>query len=552
MGNILRQVNIQVVPRLQSLTDIHLHSHLEAEMRANSDIRYVYIFSAIALFILIIACINFMNLATARSAGRAQEVGMRKVLGAQKRQLMTQFIGESVFLAFLSLLLALVLVLLFLPFFNVLSGKQMTLAVGNPTAVLGILAITLFVGLVSGSYPAFFLSSFQPVAVFRGSLKAGKTNRRLRRFLVVFQFSLSIIFIIGTAVVYSQLHYVRNRALGFNKEQIVVLPMGDPRARQIYQTFKDRALQHSEILAVSGTSSVPGGLINIMLILPEGAARGNEVTIENFMVDHDFISTMDIELVAGRGFSLEYATDTMEAFILNETAVKQLGWEENPIGKRISIGNWKRGRVIGVVKDFHAKSLHQRIEPLLIHIAPDPDAFWQLVVRISPHNMDKTLDFIRQAWEQVYPNDPFMYSFLDDDFDSLYRTEKQRGQVFLAFSVLAVIIACLGLLGLASFTAEQKTKEIGIRKILGASEASIVRLLSLDFVRLVLMANVIAWPLAYLLMHKWLGNFAYRVKMNVGIFLVAGALAVLIALVTVSFQAIRAALTNPADSIRTE
>lgn len=552
IGRVLERLNLKFSPQLQALTEIHLHSNLEAEIKANSDIRYIYIFSAIALFVMLIACINFMNLSTARSASRAQEVGMRKVIGAQKKQLILQFFGESIFMAFLALVVALLLLLLLLPLFNSLAGKNLTLSVGNPVIVLLILVITAVVGFLSGSYPALFLSSFQPVAVFRGSLKAGRANVRLRKFLVVFQFTLSIIFIIGTVLVYMQLHFVRNKELGFDKEQVVVLPLGDPRARQIYRTFKDRVLQSPDVLAVSGTSSVPGGLIGFALMLPEGASAGEEVTIESFMVDEDFISVMGIDVVAGRSFSREYATDTMEAFILNEAGAKYLGWENLALDKQVSLGNFKRGRVIGVVRDFHTKSLHQRIEPLLLHIAPDPDAFLQLVVRIAPGNYERTLKSLEEAWEQVYPLDPFIYSFLDDDFDSLYRTEKQRGRIFLVFSLLAVFIACLGLLGLASFTAEQKTKEIGIRKVLGASTFSIVVLLSWAFLKLVLLANIIAWPLAYFFMLQWLTNFAYRIKINPGIFALAGFLALLIALATVSFQAVKSALADPAASIRTE
>ncbi|MGB3860574.1 MAG: ABC transporter permease [Candidatus Aminicenantaceae bacterium] len=552
LGNIINQVNIKINPRLQPLASIHLHSNLDAEIRANSDIRYIYIFSAIAIFILLIACINFMNLATARSAIRAQEVGMRKVIGAEKKQLVFQFFGETVFLAFLALILALILVFVFLPVFNSLSGKLMEPAIWNPWILLGIVGITVFVGIVSGSYPALFLSSFQPVAVFRGSLKAGKANAMLRKALVIFQFALSIVFIIGTGIIYDQLRFIRNRDLGFDKEQIVVLPMGDPRARQVYQTFKDKALQDPSVLAVSGTSSVPGGLIGVLLFLPEDAQAGEDVTMEHFMVDHDFIDAMGLEVIEGRTFSLEYSTDTLEAFILNEAAVKHMGWEGEAIDKRINIGGFKRGRVIGVVNDFHAKSLHQKIEPLLIHIAPTPDPFIQLIVRIAPYNYDKTLNSIEDAWKEVYPRDPFVYSFLDDDYDNLYRTEKQRGKVFLAFSVFAIFIACLGLFGLASFTSEQKTKEIGIRKVLGATVGNIVKLLSVEFVKLVLLANLIAWPVSYYIMHNWLGNFAYRTNINIVTFVVVGVVALIIALATVSFHAVRAALANPADSLRTE
>ncbi len=552
LGDRLNRINIVLTPRLQPLSRIHLHSRLEAEIRANSDVRYVYIFSAIAAFVLIIACINFMNLATARSAARAQEVGMRKVVGAQRRQLILQFIGESMFLAALALLFSIGLVLVFLPVFNELSGKQLTFGWDDPAAGSGLVAVTLLVGLLSGSYPAFFLSSFQPVAVFRGSLQAGKASARLRRGLTVFQFTLSIVFIIGTGVVYRQLHYVTHKVLGFDKEQVVVLPMGDPRARQIYQTFKDRVLLSSEVVAVSGSSSVPGGLIGILPMLPEGASAEDEVTMEFFMVDHDFLTAMGIGLKDGRDFSLEYSTDANEAFILNETAVRQLGWESQPLDKRITIPGFRRGRVVGVARDFHAKSLHQRIEPLMLLIAPNPDAYLQLLVRISPRNIDQALADIREAWQEVYPNDPFAYSFLDEDFDSLYRAERLRGRIFMIFACLAVLIACLGLLGLASFTAEQKTKEIGIRKVLGASEFSIVRLLCKEFIRLVVLAWLIAWPLAFWIMHTWLGNFAYRIEMPWAVFLLAGLLAVLIALITVSFQAVRASISDPVDSIRTE
>jgi len=552
IGNILNQLNIQISPRLQPLSDIHLRSNLDAEIRANSDIRYVYIFSAIAIFILLIACINFMNLATARSASRAQEVGMRKVMGAERKQLVYQFLGEALFLAFLALILSIILIFTLLPLFNSISGKSLSPNFGNLWIILGMVGITAFVGLVSGSYPAIFLSSFHPAAVFRGALKAGKANIRLRKFLVIFQFTLSIVFIIGTGIVSSQLRFIKNKHLGFDKEQVIVLPMGDPRARQVYLTFKERALQNPNILSVSGTNSVPGGLIGILLILPDNAQPGEEVTIEHFMVDHDFVDTMGLELIEGRAFSLEFPTDTMEAFILNEAAVKHLGWEGDVLNKRIVLQNFKDGRVIGVVRDFHARSLHQSIEPLLLHIAPDPDAFWQLVVKIAPFDYEQTLLSLEEAWTEVYPQDPFTYSFLDDDFDNLYRQEKQRGKVFLVFSILAIFIACLGLFGLASFTAEQRTKEIGIRKVLGASVESIVRLLSKDFLKLVLLGNLFAWPIAYIVMHSWLGNFAYRVPLNPIIFITAGFLALFIALATVCFQAVKAALTNPADSIRTE
>ncbi|MCJ7682128.1 MAG: ABC transporter permease [Candidatus Aminicenantes bacterium] len=552
IGNLLTRFNIRINPHLQPLTDIHLRSNLEAEIRSNSDIRYIYIFSAIALFVLLLACINFMNLATARSAGRAHEVGMRKVIGAEKKQLVFQFLGESILLACLALVVSLILVALLLPLFNSLSGKTLALAFDNVWMWIGLAAITLFVGFVAGSYPAFYLSSFQPSAVFRGSLKAGRANLRLRKFLVVFQFAISIIFIIGTGVVQRQLEYVRNKDLGFDKEHVVVLPMGDPRARQIYRTFKDLALQIPEVIAVTGANNMPGGLMGFILIRPENVPEGQEVTMENVFVDHDYVQALGIEVVEGRTFSEEYGTDAAEAFILNETAVRQLGWKGNAVGRRLQITGFRQGQVVGVIRDFHSRSLHQKIEPLILIIAPNPDAFLQLAVRIVPGNFERTLRKIEDSWREVYPLDPFSCSFLDADFDRLYRSEKQRGKVFLTFAVLAILIACLGLLGLASFTAEQRTKEIGIRKILGASIRSIVGLLSMEFIQLVLLANLIAWPAAYFIMHNWLGNFAYRISMPLSHFFFAALLAAGIALLTVSYQAVRAAIADPVTSIRLE
>ncbi|UCC41018.1 MAG: ABC transporter permease, partial [Candidatus Aminicenantes bacterium] len=410
LGRIISQLNIEIHPFLQPLTSIHLHSNLDAELMANSSINYIYIFSAVSLFILLVACINFMNLATARSASRAEEVGMRKVVGANRGQLIRQFLGESIFLSFIALVTAIILVKIFLPAFNVLSGKGLSLDFNNSLAILALIGIAFLVGIISGSYPAFFLSAFPPASVLRGVLKSSYLNALLRKALVVFQFAISIIFIIGTGIVYRQLHYVQNVRLGFDKEHVVVIPLGDPRARQIYRTFKNQVLQSPDVLAVSGTSNVPGSLIGIAFIRPEGVPAGQEITIEHIMVDHDFIKALGIELNAGRDFSISYSTDIMQAFILNESAIKHLGWEENPLDRRIILQGFKNGRVVGVMKDFHVKSLHQRIEPLFIHIAPNPDALHYLALKISADNAGRTLDFIEEKWRNVYPHDPFIYS----------------------------------------------------------------------------------------------------------------------------------------------
>jgi putative ABC transport system permease protein len=549
-GQIAR-LNIQLKPFLQPLTSIHLHSHLQAELQANGSVGYIFIFSAIAAFVLLIACINFMNLATARSTGRAQEVGLRKVVGALRGQLIGQFIGETMFLSVLALGLAVLFVKMALPLFRTLTGKALILSFSDPGSLLFMFGVTVFVGFVAGSYPAFFLSAFQPANVLKGSRRGGKMSARLRQALVVFQFAVSIAFMIGTGLVARQLRFIQNNPLGFDKKNVVVLPLGDPRARQVYQTFKNLLLPNQDIVAVSAVSSLPGGLTNLAFVLPEGAAPGQQVTMNSLFVDHDAVTAMGLELKTGRNFSLAHPTDIMQAFILNETAVRLLGWTESPLDKQLNLGNLP-GRVIGVVKDFHLKSLHDPIEPLFLHLVPNPDPLHYMAVKIRPDNVSRTLAFIEEAWRRIYPQAPFAYTFLEDDYNGLYRTDQNRGRIFLAFSVLSIIIACLGLLGLASFTAEKRTKEIGIRKVLGASVPGLVRLLNMEFIGLVLLANAAAWPIAYLAMRGWLQNFAYRTSISMGLFFLTAAAAVLIALLTVSFQSLRAASANPVDALRRE
>ena len=358
IGNQIRRLNIEMRPYLQPMSKIHLHSNLDAELQANSNISYIYIFSAIALFILLLACINFMNLATARSAIRAQEVGKRKTLAAYRGQLIKQFLGESIILAFISLLIALVIVNVMLPFFNLLSGKQLHLVFTDFGIMAGFIAIVVFVGIVSGSYPAFFLSGFQPVVVLKVSSKTTAGHSLLRKILVLIQFAISLIFIISTGIVYRQMNFIQNKNLGFEKEQMVVIPLGDPRARQIYISFKNIALQNPDVLALTACNNMPGGLMDIIFFQPEGARQGENISMEHLIVDHDFLKAFGIELASGRDFSLSFPTDTLSAFILNETAIEQLGWKDGPLNKQISIGNFKRGRVIGVARDFHVKSFN--------------------------------------------------------------------------------------------------------------------------------------------------------------------------------------------------
>jgi putative ABC transport system permease protein len=481
--------------RLQPLTEIHLYSRLMEEIEANSDINYVYIFSAIAFFILIIACINFMNLATARSSCRAKEVGMRKVVGAQRTQLVGQFLGESFLLSFISLLLAVGLVEILLPAFNAISEKEISFNYSQTWIVwVGLVGTASVVGLLSGCYPALLLSSFRPIEVLKGKVKSTLAVPLLRKILVIFQFSVSVVLITETVVIRNQLIYTRNKNLGFDKEQLVAIPLRSNEIIRNYESVKNELLQHPDIIHVSATSALPGKGLGMNVFRPEGAAEGEYLTMYVISADYDFIQTLGIEILAGRDFSKNFKSDEKKAFMLNELAVEKLGLM-SPLGKQIEFVGYGKGTVIGVVKNFHFLSLHQKIEPFLLHV--DPEDFRYFAVKIRPQNISRTLAFLEDKWRKLDPTYPFEYSFLDEDFDKLYKADKKLGQIFISFTALAVFIACLGLFGLVSFTAEQRTKEIGIRKVLGASVPNIIVLLSREFTKWVLAANLIAWPVAY-------------------------------------------------------
>jgi putative ABC transport system permease protein len=543
--------------RLQPLKSIHLHSHLQMEISPNGDIKYVAIFSVIALFILLIACVNFINLATARSVNRSNEVGLRKVVGASRYQLIQQFLGESLFFTLFALFLALILIALALPLFNSLTGKEIAVNyLSNFTLLGGMGLILLFVGLISGSYPAFFVSRYQPANVLKkkASISSGKSY--LRKGLVIFQFTLSIILFIATAVVLDQLDFLRNRKLGFNKEHVVVVPIRSNSIRKNAEAIKAELIQNSNIISGTITIGVPGGIVAgdaIKLVTEEGKKT---LTLRMIYTDHDYVKTMGMEIVEGRDFSKEMSTDASEAFLINEAAVRELQLE-NPLetqvewgGSDYDYGIEKKGRIIGVVKDFQFQSLRDAISPLIIHVWSQNTFVFAL--RIQPDDISSTLAFIENKWKELDPTHPFEYSFMDETFDRLYRSEEKLSNIFSIFSMLAIFIAALGLFGLALFMVEQRTKEIGVRKVLGASVGSIFALLSKEFAILVLMANIFAWPTAYLLMQKWLQNFAYRVPMEPWLFVLAAVLAFVIALVTVSFQAMKAALANPVESLRYE
>jgi len=535
----------------QPLLDIHLRSEVGEEIEPQGDILYVTIFSAIAVFILLLACINFMNLSTSRSVNRAKEVGLRKVLGAGRRQLAWQFLGEAFLFSVLALFLALALVEAVLPVFGSITGKTLGIHYfQNWQILLALAAITVFVGFVSGSYPALLLSKLQPAATLKNS--AGITVRghaRLRKALVVFQFVISIILIVGTIIISNQLSFLRNKKLGFDKEQLLAVSLRGTQLRENPNALKRELLKLTGVQGVTVASDYPGSLINVYPFFAGDAAENERQDLPAFFADHDFLSVMGIELIEGREILPELASDSTEAFILNQAAVKKFGWD-SAVGKRFRFRDARRGRVVGIVKDFHFLSLHQKMMPAVIHVWPS----WYecMIIKVHPENMAGALSDIERLWREFTGGRPFEFSFVDETLDRLYRSEERLSEVFRWFAGLAIFIACLGLFGLAAFSAQQRTKEIGIRKVLGASVAGIVNLLSMEFVKLVAIATVLAAPVAWFAMNRWLENFAYRIEIGWQVFALAGGLALLIALLTVIFQAIKTALANPVEALRYE
>lgn len=533
---------------LQPLTSIHLNSHLENEIEPNSDIQYVYIFSIIALFILLIACINFMNLSTARSITRSKEVGIRKVLGSNKAQLVRQFLIESFMLTFVALFIAIALVELLLPLFEQLSGKQLHSGYLFNIYTIPLLLITiLVVGAIAGNYPAFFLSSFQPAEVLKGKILATKGNW-LRSGLVVFQFSISIMLFIGTFIVYNQLKYIQNKKLGFDKNQILVIKRAWALENHS-QAFKEELLKNPHIFYSSSSNDVPGQTFSQSLLKLENSPSNKQSLLAVMFTDYDFIKTLGIKLQSGRFFSMDYPSDSLSV-VINETAARILNLK-HPIGEIINYpGINLHYKIIGVVNDFNFESLHQKVRPLVIRLNTGQAAF--MPIKLSSNDIERTVTFIKDKWKKFVPNKPFEYYFLDDELSKLYISEQKTMQLISVFSIIAIFIASLGLFGLAANTAERKTKEIGIRKALGATVSGVIFLLSKEFTKWVIIANIIAWPAAYYLMHNWLKNFAYRIEINWTVFVLSGTIALIIALATVSMHAIKAAMANPIKSLRYE
>lgn len=533
---------------LQRLTDIHLHSDFTNDLSTPGDVRYVYIFGAIALFMLLIASINFMNLATASASRRAKEVGVRKVLGSGRKALTIQFLLESLLLTFIALLLALGLVYSALPLFNHLSDKALTLdLVGHWWITPSLLLAGLAVGLLAGSYPAFFLSAFRPVAVLKGKLTPDNKGLGLRSGLVVFQFLISIGLIICTTVVYKQLDYIQHKKLGYDKNQVLVMQTWPLDKNE--ELFRQQLLQDSRVLDVTNSPYVPAGATynNNFFVHPVDAPAEWTKTLR-YDVDEHYIPTLGIELSAGRNFSADYGMDSLSA-VINETAAATFGWTGDALGKIVVDSDNRHLRVVGVVKDFHFRSLHERISPLVMVLNKN---FGNLIVKVKAGDITGLLETVEKQYNALHPALPFSYSFLDERINNTYLAERKTGTILGVFAGLTIFVACLGLFGLATFTAYQRTKEIGIRKVLGASVANITRLLITDFMKLIGIAVVIASPIAWWTMNKWLEDFAYRIQIQWWLFALAGSVAVTIALLTVGWQAIKAAVANPVDSLRDE
>ncbi|MDH4158225.1 MAG: ABC transporter permease, partial [candidate division Zixibacteria bacterium] len=539
---------------LQALEEIHLDGRGGYRTFARiGDWKYVYGFSAIAIFVLLIACINFINLSTARSTNRAKEIGMRKTIGAGRFDLARQFLGESVLIAVISLVAAVVLAEVLMPGLNDLAQKSLSIDYSSPDFILGAFAIIIVTGLIAGLYPALYLSAFSPVAILRGITPTGARRSLFRRILVVVQFVLSIALITGTSVIYYQLNYVTTARLGFEKENVVWLPLKGQLAEK-YETVKGELLQDAEIVSVTAQDYLPAINNNRTTAFDwEGRDPEHQEDMIVSEVAYDYFEALGMEMVAGRTFSKSFGTDADQAYILNEEAVRQMGID-NPVGKWFVYYD-RRGSIVGVVRDAHLRSLHNIIEPQLFLVLDDPSTatmFGVMLVRINTTDPQRVIALLEKAWSDVNPMIPFEYHFLDETYDGLYRSEMRLGEILGSFTVLAIFVSCLGLFGLASFATAQRTREIGIRKVVGASVTRILFLLTREFVVLVVLASVIAAPLAWYVMSAFLESFAYRISLGPGVFVVAGLAALVIALATVSYQAARAALANPADTLRYE
>lgn len=556
---IFAQFNIKIKYQLQKITDIHLYSKIQDEAEAGGDISYIYIFGAVACFMIVIACINYMNLATARSANRSREVGIRKVMGSQRTQLIFQFITESLVMALIAMVVSVILIYAFLPLFNDLANKELPFAyILQKPVVLGLIGLVVFVGVAGGSYPAFYLSGFSPVSVLKGKMSVKGGSAVFRKGLVIFQFAISIFMLISTLIVFDQLQYMRNKDLGFKKEQVLRLSLSGDELRKQSSVLMERLKQVADVEMVGMADASPGEGIgkNLMKVENDDGSLSDR-GVDLYGADYDFVKTLGMTIVEGRDFSRDVTSDTTYAVLVNEAMVKRMSWK-NPIGKKFIFDdnnpkttNDTEKRVVGVVKDYHQNSLYDVIEPLMIILSKNTG---YVFVRTKEGDVRKSLTSIEKAWKEVFPNHPFEYTFLDQDFNSQYKADEQRSQIFTAFSGLTIAIACLGLLGLAAYTTEQRTKEIGVRKVIGASVRSLVLLVSKEFFILVGIGTLLAYPFAWYVTKNWLQNFAYRIELSGELltFIISAVLAIIITFATVGFHVIRAASSNPVKSLRDE
>jgi ABC-type antimicrobial peptide transport system permease subunit len=528
---------------IQPLNRMHLYA-----LNGTGPIVYVYIFSIIALIVLLIACINFMNLSTAKSSIRMEEIGVRKVFGAKRNNLIIQFLSESIMLSFIALIFAIILVFLLLPGFNNITSKQIEFNLTRDFSMLiWLLVVTLLTGLLSGSYPSFYLSSFKPVEVLKGKKQKGIKNDIFRKTLIVSQFTAAIVLLISTITIYGQLSFIRSKDLGFSKEHIITVRMnGD--IREKYSSIKEKLLKNTNILNITAASSLPLNINNISGFYWEGSNPEKFVDLNFVCVDYDYFETFKMKMVKGRSFSRKYSAD-IQNYIINESAAELIGFEE-PVGKMFAMWD-TRGQVVGVVKDFHGTSLHNEIPPIVFLIYNNLP-YSNMFVKLNSENMPQTIAVIRNTFKAFEPDFLFQYTFLDENFTGQYAGENRIGSLLTYFTLLAIFIGCLGLFGLSTFMVERRTKEIAIRKVLGSSISKIIGIISREFISLIILSNILAGFIAYYVMNKWLQNFAYKTNMGPGIFVSSAVIVLIIALVTVSFQAIKASTANPIDSLRNE
>lgn len=551
LASIFAQFNIKMRFGIIPVTAIHLHADTANEPEELGSMSYIYIFAAVAFFMLVIACINYMNLTTARSARRAKEIGIRKVAGSTQKQLVAQFLVESIVTACFALLLSIGIIALLLPAFNSISGKYISFfTLLQPKTLLITLGVAAFTGLAGGSYPAFYLSKFNPVNILKGSLSKASGNVTLRRVLVVVQFSIAMIMLICTWVVYGQLKYLRNKDLGFNKEQVMNLRINGPNMSSKITAFKNEMRNIPQVLSVSTAQAVPGQNINLQLFSVQSKNGFVEQGVNNYAIDENYINTLGMKMAKGRNFT--GLSDTLRSIIVNEKMTQQFGWGDNAIGKRVKFPGDTSGNyleVIGVVKDFNQQSLYNPIAPLILFYQPVSNG---VQLKLNAQNITPAVKSIENTWKKIFPDIVFQYTFLDQDFDSQYAADQKRGKIFTAFSILTIAITCLGLLGLIAFTTQQRQKELSIRKIMGAGVVEIVPLVTRNFIALVGISCLIAFPIAYLFMDKWLKIFPYNTGLSATPFLLSALTVLVITMLTVSFHAVKAATANPVKALRSE